>query len=245
MPTFHRDMPTRFAVVPRRGSTEDIRWFEADPTYVLHWINAYEDGDWLVLDGFFQHDPMPGEARGHAEAAVAVPLDRPRPAAGPSAPLALQPRHRRDEGGVAVRPGDGVRDDQPGHRRQGLPLHVQHDRQARLVPVRRPREAGRATGAEERYAFGDGVFGSETPFAPRPDATAEDDGYLVTFTTDMNRDCSECLVFDAQGELAPGDHYQGPAPGADLQPHPGNGPASEVGGVEHEALAAVAVRRRW
>ena len=54
------------------------------------------------------------------------------------------------------------------------------------------------TGAEERYAFGDGVFGSETPMAPRPGATGEDDGYLVTFTTDMNRDCSECLVLDAR-----------------------------------------------
>jgi carotenoid cleavage dioxygenase-like enzyme len=57
------------------------------------------------------------------------------------------------------------------------------------------------TGAEERYAFGEGVFGSETPMAPRPVAAhgdgAEDDGYLVTFTTDMERDCSECLVLDA------------------------------------------------
>jgi carotenoid cleavage dioxygenase len=52
-------------------------------------------------------------------------------------------------------------------------------------------------GTEERYAFGEGVFGSETPFAPRPNATAEDDGYLVTFTTDMNRDRSECVIFDA------------------------------------------------
>lgn len=53
------------------------------------------------------------------------------------------------------------------------------------------------TGREERHSFGDGVFGSETPFAPRPNATAEDDGYLVTFTTDTNRDRSECLIFDA------------------------------------------------
>ena len=33
--------------------------------------------------------------------------------------------------------------------------------------------------------------------APRPGGTGEDDGYLVTFTTDMARDCSECLVLDA------------------------------------------------
>ena len=54
---FHRDMPSRFALVPRHGKTEDILWFEADPTFVLHWTNAYEDGDEVVLDGFFQHNP--------------------------------------------------------------------------------------------------------------------------------------------------------------------------------------------
>ena len=49
-------------VIPRRGGPSDIRWFEADPTYVLHWINAYEDGDEIVLDGFFQGDPEPADA---------------------------------------------------------------------------------------------------------------------------------------------------------------------------------------
>ena len=62
---FHRDMPSRFALVPRHGSTDDVRWFEADPTFVLHWANAYEDGDEVVLDGFFQHNPT---ARGASRA---------------------------------------------------------------------------------------------------------------------------------------------------------------------------------
>jgi carotenoid cleavage dioxygenase len=38
--------------------------------------------------------------------------------------------------------------------------------------------------------------------APRSGSTAEDDGYLVTFTMDLNRDCSECLVLHA---AAPND----------------------------------------
>jgi carotenoid cleavage dioxygenase-like enzyme len=53
------------------------------------------------------------------------------------------------------------------------------------------------TGAEERYVFADGVYGSETAMAPRAGSTSEDDGYLVTITTDMNADASYCLVFDA------------------------------------------------
>ena len=49
---FHRDLPSRFAVIPRRGT--EVAWFEADPTFVLHFTNAYEDGDEIVLDGFHQ-----------------------------------------------------------------------------------------------------------------------------------------------------------------------------------------------
>jgi len=41
------------------------------------------------------------------------------------------------------------------------------------------------------------MYGSETAMAPRPGGTAEDDGYLVTITTDMVQDASFCLVFDA------------------------------------------------
>jgi carotenoid cleavage dioxygenase len=53
------------------------------------------------------------------------------------------------------------------------------------------------TGAEERFDLPAGVYASETAMAPRIGATAEDDGYLVTITSDVNRDLSECLVFDA------------------------------------------------
>lgn len=44
------------------------------------------------------------------------------------------------------------------------------------------------------------MYRNESPFAPRTGATlddAEDDGYVVTFTTDRTDWRSECLVFDA------------------------------------------------
>ena len=54
----HEGLPSRFALVPRHGG--EPRWFEAEPTYVLHWLNAYDDGDEVVLDGYFQETPTPG-----------------------------------------------------------------------------------------------------------------------------------------------------------------------------------------
>jgi len=53
------------------------------------------------------------------------------------------------------------------------------------------------TGGSESIRFGAGRFGSEAGFAPRLGATAEDDGYLVTFITDMNDDRSECVLYNA------------------------------------------------
>ena len=34
--TFHRDIPTRFGVIPRFGDSKAIRWFECEPCYILH-----------------------------------------------------------------------------------------------------------------------------------------------------------------------------------------------------------------
>ena len=54
------------------------------------------------------------------------------------------------------------------------------------------------TGREEHYALGAGVYGSETVLAPRNGSASEDDGYLVTFVSDLPNDRSECWIFSAQ-----------------------------------------------
>ncbi len=49
----------------------------------------------------------------------------------------------------------------------------------------------------EVVRLAEGVYASETVMAPRVGSTAEDDGYLITFTMDMNEDRSECLILNA------------------------------------------------
>src|SRR5256885_1613234 len=36
--------------MPRTGDARDVRWFEVEPCYVFHPLNAYDDGDTIVLD---------------------------------------------------------------------------------------------------------------------------------------------------------------------------------------------------
>lgn len=40
----------RIGVLPRDGAADAIRWFEVQPCYVFHPLNAYDEGDRIVLD---------------------------------------------------------------------------------------------------------------------------------------------------------------------------------------------------
>ena len=53
------------------------------------------------------------------------------------------------------------------------------------------------TGATDHYQFPAQVYASEAPMVPRPGGTREDDGWLVTFVSDVAHDTSECQIFAA------------------------------------------------
>ena len=189
------DAPTRFAILPRRGTAADIRWFEADPTYVLHWTNAYEEGDEIVLEGFFQDNPEPkppAEDRMRMFRYLALDfmqtrLHRWRFNLRTGQTTEEHLREEYTEFGMINEAHLGrpyrwtyAATGEPGwFLFNGL---VKHDMR---------------TGADERFRLEPGVFCSETVMAPRVGSTAEDDGYLVTITVDVNRDRSEAIVLDA------------------------------------------------
>jgi carotenoid cleavage dioxygenase-like enzyme len=54
------------------------------------------------------------------------------------------------------------------------------------------------SGACQTYKYAKGVFGSEPAFAQRVGGTQEDDGYVVSFTTNENTGHSEVEVLNAK-----------------------------------------------
>jgi carotenoid cleavage dioxygenase len=50
----------------------------------------------------------------------------------------------------------------------------------------------------QTHEFGEGRYGGEAVFVPRPGATIEDDGWLVTFVYDQKSQTSELIVLNAQ-----------------------------------------------
>lgn len=160
-------------------------------------MNAYEDGNEIVLDGFFQGDPQPKIEPGatyYESMSRFLSLD------------GMQTRLHRWR--LDLRTGQ-VKEEQLSDSITEFGmingLHAGREYRYTYAASGVP---GRflfngivrhdvLTGAEVRYDLPDAVFASESAMVPRVGATDEDDGYLITFTIDMNEDRSQCLVFAA------------------------------------------------
>lgn len=196
---FHPEMPSRFAVIPRRGQSADIRWFEAAPTFVLHWLNAYEEGDEIVLDGYFQDEPEPrnfdGAPAGYErmmsyldQYKMGTHLHRWRFNLRTGATTERRLDDRVLEFGMF------------NQRHAGRPYRYAYS--AVQVPgwflfhgyVKHDLH----TGQSWQIQLPEGQYASEAPFAPRVGARDEDDGYLVTFVTDEKAQRSEAVLIDCK-----------------------------------------------
>lgn len=201
VPTYHPHLPTRFAIVPRHGSVSEIRWFEAAPTFVLHWMNAYEEGNEIVLDGYFQEDPDP--------APLQVPGQNPKLGKlfANIDEASFKPRLHRWRFDLST---GRTREEHLDSRNLEFGTFNQH---YAGVPARylysTTAEPGwflfngvvkhdLVTGDSSSLSFGPDRYGSEAPFAPRENPSSEDDGYLVSFVTDLALGRSECVLIDAR-----------------------------------------------
>ncbi|MEW6391728.1 MAG: carotenoid oxygenase family protein [Pseudomonadota bacterium] len=193
----HKGLPSRFALVPRHGG--EPRWFEAEPTYVLHWLNAYEDGDEVVLDGYFQEKPIPrpleGAPDGHGH--LMAYLDE---------HSFLPKLHRWRFNLKTGQTSEKHLDDRVlefgmfNQKYAGKPYRYAYSTTAKpgwfLFNgfVKHDLEIGESWS----ITLPDGRYASEAPFAPKVGARDEDDGYLVSFIIDENRGTSECVIVDAK-----------------------------------------------
>jgi carotenoid cleavage dioxygenase-like enzyme len=197
---FQPDLAARFGVIPRHGRAQEIRWFEAEPCYVYHSVNAWEDGDEIVLD--------------------VCRVTRPAPRGSAIGPLAKMLSYLRLDAHLYryrfnLRTGATTEayldDDNTEFPTMNMSLLGRPSRFAYTMHIS-PEPTllfdgivkyDTRRGTQDRHWFGEGRWGSEAPFAPRPGARAEDDGYLVSFVHDEVEGRSEVVVLDAT-DLAAG-----------------------------------------
>jgi carotenoid cleavage oxygenase len=180
--------PARIGVMPREGGNADVRWFDVEPCYVFHPLNAFDDGDTVVLD-VVRHPKMfatdfngPNEGQSTldrwtvdlADGKVRESRLDDHSQEFPRVDERLVGRRHRYGYAVGMKSGTGA---------NAAGTLLKHDLTA--------------GGVTER-SFGPGHTLSEFVFAPSAPGAAEDDGVLMGFVYDRATDRSDLAILDAQ-----------------------------------------------
>jgi carotenoid cleavage dioxygenase-like enzyme len=196
---FDRDMPSRFGVIPRHGNSGRLKWFEADPCFIYHSVNAWDEGDEVVMDVCRVKRPEP---RTDLEGPLANVLSYLRLDAH-------MHRYRFDmrTGKTTEQTIDDDNSEFPSINNSVLGTPSRYAYNMHISPESTLLFDGLMKydvqkGTSETYRFGKGRWGSEAPFAPRPGATGEDDGYLVSYVYDEREGRSDVEVLDARDVTA-------------------------------------------
>jgi len=178
--------PARVGVMPRDGDNSDVRWFDVEPCYVFHPMNAYDDGDTVVLDVVRHPKMFDTEHLGPNEGPPTLDRWTVDLADGKVRESRVDDRGqefprvderlvgRRHRYGYAPTVGEGA---------SGNDVLLKHD----LV----------GGGAEAR-SFGKQKALGEFVFHPSSPDAAEDDGVLMGYVYDRASDRSELAILDAQ-----------------------------------------------
>jgi len=181
------DHGNRLGLLPREGDVADIVWVDVPLGYVFHPMNAHDDADGRVVidlcryERMFDRDVLGpfGDGMARLERWTVDPVGRTVSVDLVDERANEFPRHR---GSLTARPyrygyctspsaEDGV----------GWPT-VKHDLQ---------------TGERVELDHGPGRAAGEPVFVGREGATAEDDGWLLTFVHDLADGATDFVVLDA------------------------------------------------
>ena len=180
----------RLGVMPRDGADADVRWFDIDPCYVFHPMNAYDDESSIVIDvarlSHIWRDSM---------------MDFPSPELWRWTIDTVHGTVREEQ--IDDRPAEfpRVADAVVGlkHRygyMMGIPENASYeDPMSQSGTILK---YDRETGTSTELNLGKGCVPGEPVFVPAEGGSAEDDGYLMTYIYDAASDTSGFVVLDAR-----------------------------------------------
>jgi carotenoid cleavage dioxygenase len=174
----------RIGFLPREGVASDVRWVSIDPCYIYHPMNAYDDGDEVVLDAVRHPKMFDRERRGPSEGDPVLTRWRLNLATGAVRETTIDdrpqefPRIREDLMGLPYRYGYAA----------GIGGGFAQD-----TLVKTDHHTGRVVARSDQPRFGYG----EPVFVARAGGAAEDDGWVLALRHDTVSDTSDLAIFDA------------------------------------------------
>ncbi|KAJ1287785.1 hypothetical protein BS78_02G037300 [Paspalum vaginatum] len=197
---YDRNKTARFGVLPKRATDASrLRWVEVPDCFCFHLWNAWEDdatGEIVVLGSCMTPaDAVFNESQDQDDGAEAF--------RSVLSEIRLDPRTGTSRRRAILSDADQVNLEAGMVNRQLLGRKTRYAYLAIAEPW--PKVSGFAkvdleAGTVEKFIYGEGRYGGEPCFVPRPDAgagAAEDDGYVLCYVHDEQRGKSEMLIVNA------------------------------------------------
>ncbi|ACK73198.1 Carotenoid oxygenase [Gloeothece citriformis PCC 7424] len=189
---FETETPSYFGILPRHAPPEEIRWFETESCFIFHTLNAYEEGDEIILIA----------CRMEATNVLGA-TDNPEKAKRGDIPILTKWRFNLQDNSVKEEALDQIPSEFPTLNPAYVGRKNRYGYTASMKPDIVPLFDGvikydLETGEISRYYYGSGRYGGEVVFAANPDGNGEDDGWLMTFVYDESDNSSELVILSAQ-----------------------------------------------
>ena len=179
---------TRIGVMGREDRGSDIRWYEIENGFCVHFMNSYEEDGKIIVDGFrfnemdfgvddeavpdpdgfltrFTIDPEAGNVK--QERIGDLPGEFPR--------VRAEVEGEKHRFGLA---GSFVKSDPDGPRFDSVTLYDLE------------------TGTQKTHPFRDGEITGEATFVPDPSGSAENDGWIVSMVSDADGAHTDLVILD-------------------------------------------------
>ena len=171
----------RLGVMPRDGTDADVTWYEINPCYVFHPLNAYEDGNNIIIDVCRMEDTMkPGSN---------------------SPPMLYRWVIDQDKGTVSETQLDDRMVDFPRVCDSVVGQKYRFGYTAAFAPSLPVAEGfikyDMDNNSSEFHNLNGGQ-GSEPVFVKDPDGTSEDDGWVLSYVYQPGDNKSEIVIVDSR-----------------------------------------------
>ena len=179
----------RMGVLPKDGASKDMKWFDIPTCFIFHTMNAFEQGDEVILDAA-RYDAL--WVKGSRDFSRPAFLSRYslNMESGTSTVIRINeqamefPQINRQHWGRNYRYGYSLTIGME----EG---HVAYDQAPGLIKF------DMQTGTSQRHDFAQGVFPAEPFFVPATNATEEDHGYILSYVYEPSTNTSDLWIMDA------------------------------------------------
>ncbi len=192
---FHKHRTSRFGLVDKNAKKSGVRWFDAEPCYMYHIENAYEEDNKVIIVGCRIANPVPS---------IDEPIEAPRVGSLHFCGRRHKWELNLDTGATLETQMEEMITEFPAinpmyaGRKHRYSYHCRYSDDMSVILLKGLIKYDMLSDKKQELTMPDGYYCNEPVFVARDSAQEEDDGYLLTYISKAEQSNGELWILDAK-----------------------------------------------